>query len=385
LNWVAATDNVAVTGYTIYRSTTSGFTPSAANRVAHVGTVTSYLDNTAGAGTFYYLVTAEDAQGNASTPSNQASAVVTADTTPPTVSVTAPAAGATVSASTSVTASASDDVAVTGVQFKLDGANLGSEDTVAPYSVTWDTSTATNGAHTLTAVARDGAANSTTSASVGVTVSNTAPPPPTGLVASYNFDAGSGTVLADRSGTNNNGTIANGTWSATGHSGSAVSFNGTNAMVSIPDSNSLDLTTGMTLEAWVRPSALGTAWRTVIFKEQPGGFAYTLYANQDTTRPVSQVFIGGEVNAVGTAALALNTWTHLAATFDGLGVKLYVNGVLVRSAAVVGAIPVTTGALRLGGNSIWGERFAGLMDDVRIYNRALTAAQVQTDMATAVP
>ena len=62
-----------------------------------------------------------------------------------------------------VAANASDNVGVAGVQFKLDGANLGAEDTASPYSVTWNTTTATNGSHTLTAVARDAAGNTTTS------------------------------------------------------------------------------------------------------------------------------------------------------------------------------------------------------------------------------
>src|SRR6185295_851109 len=92
------------------------------------------------------------------------------DTTPPTVSLTGPSAGATVTGSVTVSASASDNVGVAGVQFKLDGANLGPEDATAPYSVSWNTTTATNGAHTLTAVARDAAGNTTTAAGVSVTV-----------------------------------------------------------------------------------------------------------------------------------------------------------------------------------------------------------------------
>ena len=67
---------------------------------------------------------------------------------------------------------AADNVGVAGVQFKLDGANLGAEDTAAPYSVSWNTTTAANGSHTLTAVARDAAGNTTTSAAVTVTVDN---------------------------------------------------------------------------------------------------------------------------------------------------------------------------------------------------------------------
>jgi regulation of enolase protein 1 (concanavalin A-like superfamily) len=100
------------------------------------------------------------------------------DTTPPTVSITAPASGATVSATASVTANASDNVGVAGVQFRLDGATLGAELTAAPYTLSWDTTTATNGSHTLTAVARDAAANTATSAAVTVTVNNQTVTPP---------------------------------------------------------------------------------------------------------------------------------------------------------------------------------------------------------------
>jgi YD repeat-containing protein len=115
------------------------------------------------------------------------------DTTPPTVSVTAPAGGATVSGtSTQITATASDNVGVAGVQFQIDGANLGSEDVSAPYSTTWNTTTTSNGSHTVTAVARDAAGNRQT-ASVTVTVSNTTTPPPTGgggIAARYPGDVG---------------------------------------------------------------------------------------------------------------------------------------------------------------------------------------------------
>src|SRR5437773_12490385 len=89
-----------------------------------------------------------------------------------------PGGGATVSGTTAVSASASDNVGVVGVQFLLDGAALGAEDTTSPYSVSWSTTNSSNGSHTLTATARDAAGNRTTSAGVTVTVSN-APPPDT--------------------------------------------------------------------------------------------------------------------------------------------------------------------------------------------------------------
>src|SRR5262249_27577767 len=163
LNWSASTDNIGVVRYDVYRSTTSGFTPSAANKIGS-STTTSYTDANLALGTYYYLVTAADAVGNISAPSSQASAVVTADTTAPTVSRTSPTNGATVSGTITVSANASDNVGVVGVQFKLDDVvNLGAEDTASPYSVTWNTVSATNGNHTLTAVARDAAGNTTSS------------------------------------------------------------------------------------------------------------------------------------------------------------------------------------------------------------------------------
>jgi hypothetical protein len=103
------------------------------------------------------------------------------DTTPPTSTLTAPANGATVSgAAVTVSANASDNVGVAGVQFLLDGAPLGSEVTSAPYSITWNTQGTGNGTRTLTARARDAAGNQTTSAPVNVFVWN---------VAALNIDA----------------------------------------------------------------------------------------------------------------------------------------------------------------------------------------------------
>jgi hypothetical protein len=96
------------------------------------------------------------------------------DTTPPTTSITAPAAGSTVSGTVTVSASASDDVGVAKVEFYVDGALLAT-DTASPYTASWNTATATNAAHTLTSKAYDAAGNVGTSAAVSVTVSNATP------------------------------------------------------------------------------------------------------------------------------------------------------------------------------------------------------------------
>src|SRR2546422_2307 len=151
---------------------------------AHALTLTGLLATT----TYHYRVKSRDAAGNLAT-SADFTLTTLIDTTPPTVSMTAPAAGSTVAGTITVSTSATDNVGVVGVQFKLDGANLGTEVTTAPYSTSWNTTLAANGSHTLTAVARDAAGNTATSAAVSVTVSNSVPditPPsvPTNLSAS---------------------------------------------------------------------------------------------------------------------------------------------------------------------------------------------------------
>ena len=110
--------------------------------------------------------------GTDATPVHFTVAVDPNDVMPPSVSVTAPTGGTTVSGIVNVTANASDNLGVYGVQFKLDGVNLGAEDLVAPYSMTWNSVSSVNGSHTLTAIARDVAGNETTATTVTVTSSN---------------------------------------------------------------------------------------------------------------------------------------------------------------------------------------------------------------------
>jgi hypothetical protein len=101
------------------------------------------------------------------------------DIIPPTVSITAPLAGATVVGTNSLIAIATDNVGVTGVQFLIDGANFSAEITAPPYVTVWNSTTVADGAHTVSAAARDAAGNRATSAVVTVKVSN-APAPPVG-------------------------------------------------------------------------------------------------------------------------------------------------------------------------------------------------------------
>jgi len=381
LTWLPATDNVGVARYEIYRSTVAGFTPSAANFVGQTAG-TTYTDSGLAAGTYYYAVIAVDGGGTKSVASNSVSVSVQGDAIPPTVAITGLVNGSVVSGSITLNATASDNTAVAGVTFRLDGAAIGAEDTTAPYSVVWNTVNATNGVHSITASARDSSNNSATSTAVSVTVQNTATQIPSGLVAAYGFEEGTGTTVADTSpvGTNT-GTISGATWATSGKYGKGLSFDGINDIVNVPDSNSLDLTNGMTLSAWVYPTTQN-AWQSVIMKEVTGDLAYALYDNEDIARPSTFIRINNvQKTAAGTSGLPLNTWSHIASTYDGASLRMYVNGSLVGTLATTGNISTSSLPLRIGGNTIWGEWFKGMLDEVHVYNRALTLSEITSDMS----
>jgi hypothetical protein len=137
----------------------------------------------------------------------QEGSVPSPDTTPPTVALTAPGNGATVSGTITVSATATDNVGVVGVQFRLNGNNLGTEDTTDPFSLSWDTTTVPNDSHTLTAIARDAAGNTTTSSPITVTASNTSTSPSSSLTISNLTVASGQSYVVPASGLQTGGTV----------------------------------------------------------------------------------------------------------------------------------------------------------------------------------
>ena len=204
-----------------------------------------------------------------------------------------------------------------------------------------------------------------------------APPaaPRSGPVGAWGFDERSGRTALDGSGSGNRGTLS-GPVRTRGRFGGGLAFDGRRDWVSVPDSPSLDLTTGMTLEAWVRPARVGGAWRTVLVKERGTRLAYGLYAGP---RPSGHVYTSAERALRGRSALRRNRWSHLAMTWDGKVIRAYVDGRRVAGHALAGTAQRSSGPLRIGGNGIWPEWFAGVIDEVRVYDRALTAAEIARD------
>jgi chitodextrinase len=165
LSWNAATDDVAVTGYRVYRNgalLTSVAGTTYTNMGLHYNTI------------YHYSVTALDAAGNESAASSTLNASTLPDTTPPTVNMTAPANGQGVQLTFPVSATASDDLALSKVEFFADTTLIGTV-TSPPFAMNWNSYAVHNGAHSLTAEAFDASGNNT-SQSVTVTITN--PPPP---------------------------------------------------------------------------------------------------------------------------------------------------------------------------------------------------------------
>jgi Concanavalin A-like lectin/glucanases superfamily len=202
---------------------------------------------------------------------------------------------------------------------------------------------------------------------------------PSTLVAAYSFDEGLGSSVADASGNGNVGAIGSSAWVPGGKFGSALLFNGAGAMVTVADSASLDLTSALTLEAWVFPTA-GGGWRDVLYKGPND--TYYLEGSSDSGAPATGGWFGGPM--YGLSALPLNVWSHLASTFDGATLRLYVNGVQVRSTPTFGPAVASSGALTIGGDASYGQFFAGRIDEVRIFRTARSATELQTDMNTPV-
>ncbi len=229
----------------------------------------------------------------------------------------------------------------------------------------------------------NGSNTKTSSGFINVTTSTTTVPPTQGLVAAYSFEENGGNIIADASGKGNHGILKEATHVLSGrHHGKMLKFDGVNDWISVKDSPSLDLSSGYTLEAWVRPLSAGPG--NIITKEQVGGSVYSLYSSQNANVPIAALNDGTAYRVVsGPAVVPINKWTHLVSTYNGAYQRLYVNGVQVAIRAQTGSIKKSNGVLRIGGNSIWGQYFHGYIDDIRIYNRALNNTEIAKDFTTA--
>lgn len=115
--------------------------------------------------------------------------------------------------------------------------------------------------------------------------------------------------------------------------------------------------------------------------------AYYLHAScpDGAMLPAGGATFGGtEVYAASASVIPINIWSHIAAAYDGSNLRIYINGVLSSTKAVSGSVQNNTNPLRIGGNVPYGQFFEGSIDEVRLYNRALSAGEIQSSMTNAL-
>ena len=197
------------------------------------------------------------------------------------------------------------------------------------------------------------------------------------LIGYWKFDEGTGTTLVDSSGNGHHGTITDPIWS-NGKVGGCLYFDGLgSSVVTVPDHSDLDLTGPFTITAWVNPSALFTDLRAVICKN----YVYYLYSSSGGFCGDGGILGGFFSNSTAhefcySTPLAATTWTHLAITYDGSSqLKFYLNGVYLQGTGTGGVIDTSDGVMQIGATQ-YGEYFSGSIDEVRLYNGALSEAAV---------
>lgn len=215
----------------------------------------------------------------------------------------------------------------------------------------------------------------------------------TGLVGEWHFDGDA----KDSSGNGNDGTVYGATF-VDGKVGKALSFDGVDDYVRVLDSASLDVTDGITTEAWVKLSSTSSNWQVIAQKWGDEGTwsdsrSYGLNIPQNTKKiefPISDLANQREtpfhrIATTDTDVLELGKWHYVAGTFDGTYRKIYVDGVLVKNVKIpsniyAGVADLGIGAYIRSPTSV-ATYFNGLIDEVRIYNRALTATEIQQHYA----
>lgn len=212
------------------------------------------------------------------------------------------------------------------------------------------------------------------------------------LALHLSFDEGSGFVAEDSSGNSNNGAISGATY-AEGKSGKAINFDGIDDFISVPSSESLKPSSQITLSCWVKLNSYiqaANVWpfSSCIYKTSGPTARYVvgygLLISNSSGIPAFVMDDNDVTNYAvwGSAALPLNEWHHVAGTYDGSAMALYVDGVLKGTAARTGPIDNSDYPLNIGNTPNeyaqpeWYSYFNGAIDDVRIYSRALSANEV---------
>jgi predicted lipoprotein with Yx(FWY)xxD motif len=200
------------------------------------------------------------------------------------------------------------------------------------------------------------------------------------LKGHWKFDENAGTTAADSSdGGNNTGTLTAGAGWATGKNNSAVSLDGVDDYVQVGAQSSLVMTNSATFTAWIHPTGSGSQpvlGGIIINKEGE----YGIVRFSDGTIQWAFANANPGWNWINTGVVApLNQWTHVAVVYDNGVVKTYINGILAHThigSGAIGDVDNTRNDFRIGGRQLTTHNFQGRIDEVRIYNRTLSASEI---------
>jgi hypothetical protein len=196
-------------------------------------------------------------------------------------------------------------------------------------------------------------------------------------VAYWRFNEGTGTSLTDATGNGNTGTwtgtLANAQW-GTGKIGGCGVFNGTDRIVTIPDSANLDLTSALTISIWINPVATQVAYTTPIGKD---GAYWLEGSGVGTDRQYTWFLNNGTAEVVaGFITLTAAAWNHVVLTYDGTTATTYLNGAVGATNTVGGSVVTNTNTVVLGNRSGFTRFFSGSMDEVGVWNQVLSSTEI---------
>ncbi len=209
------------------------------------------------------------------------------------------------------------------------------------------------------------------------------------LAGYWKLDDGAGTTATDSSGKGNHGTLIGAPQWVAGYYRGALQFNGQNSYVEIPTSPSLEIRGRVTVAAWVKWTDAGDTWLCILANGQQNGpwenyglfvnrssrFAYFTLSLNDTHTP----------NQTANNTIEAGRWQHLCGTWDGAAARIYVDGKLLLEQPRTGTLTSPRMPLRLGHRNGSPHYFSGTLDEVAVFNQALTQAEIQKVMGGITP
>jgi hypothetical protein len=344
-------------------------------------------------GTLYHFrVMSRDSSANLGSSADLTFSTKVADTVAPTITITSPSAGSVLSNVVSITANALDNSGGSGVSnviFLLDGTVLNNS-AAAPYAFSFDTRSTQNGSHIISAQAWDFEGNRGDAPSISVIIQNQGPTLGTGLLGYWDFDHGSATQVTDQSGNAGTATLVNGATLGLGKLGNGLTLGGGTSFATVGDSAALRVGGDITISLWVQHGSLPLTGAYMYYLEKgendKDNYALGCYgAAQGPSLFFEFTDSSNNYNYVQQSSgpvLSNGQWTHIAFVFDHANgaLRFYSNGQLLSTATSVKSLNETiTSSLSIGHQNIAGYEFPmnGSLDELRIYNRALSAADVQ--------